>query len=326
MKKTIGILISVLLIVSLFVPLGESKKYAADSSLNGYIVSEQNGKLTKREVIKVTSANSSLSTNALLKKVRKDFKEEKSKGTFNYSNISSEETPKYISTTTPKATASAASAGTATIEQKTIFDKKNKRIIISSTITKLAGKKPIIVITGNDLFASNHFRKNFKKVIGYDVEWTGADIRVGKTKKKTYKVTSTKFWTSKGSTTVGVRGSLPISTSSQLSGPVLTNKKGVIYPKIYDTHSKKEMSKPTEANMKKVAKKNKVKWNTSRRNTFRKAYIKKYGDPNFSWKGEYTEVHHIIPREYGGTNAFNNLIPLPKEMHRSVVSPWWTAY
>ncbi|WP_228461350.1 HNH endonuclease signature motif containing protein [Gordonia spumicola] len=27
------------------------------------------------------------------------------------------------------------------------------------------------------------------------------------------------------------------------------------------------------------------------------------------------EIHHIIPREFGGTNEFNNLVPLPKEIH-----------
>ncbi|WP_420712868.1 HNH endonuclease signature motif containing protein [Gordonia sp. MP11Mi] len=27
------------------------------------------------------------------------------------------------------------------------------------------------------------------------------------------------------------------------------------------------------------------------------------------------EIHHIIPREFGGTNEFNNLVPLPREIH-----------
>lgn len=61
--------------------------------------------------------------NDILIKDCNDFKKEISKDTINYNAISPEITPKYISTTSSKATASAAT-GTATIEQKTIFDEK----------------------------------------------------------------------------------------------------------------------------------------------------------------------------------------------------------
>ena len=37
------------------------------------------------------------------------------------------------------------------------------------------------------------------------------------------------------------------------------------------------------------------------------------------------DVHHIIPREYGGTNDYSNLIPLAVSDHRTVTS-WWVNY
>ncbi|WP_338042674.1 HNH endonuclease signature motif containing protein [Paenibacillus fonticola] len=38
------------------------------------------------------------------------------------------------------------------------------------------------------------------------------------------------------------------------------------------------------------------------------------------------EIHHIIqPREYGGTNDPNNLIPLPKAIHKLYTS-WFAGY
>nr|WP_286119127.1 HNH endonuclease [Thermoactinomyces sp. DSM 45891] len=36
-------------------------------------------------------------------------------------------------------------------------------------------------------------------------------------------------------------------------------------------------------------------------------------------------MHHIIPREYGGTNDFDNLIPLPRDFHQQRVTPWWNS-
>ena len=68
------------------------------------------------------------------------------------------------------------------------------------------------------------------------------------------------------------------------------------------------MSKPTSAVMKTVPKSKRVKWNDTQRNKFKKEYEKKYGKAKFSWSGKYTEIHHVIPKEYGGTNKFQNLL------------------
>lgn len=37
------------------------------------------------------------------------------------------------------------------------------------------------------------------------------------------------------------------------------------------------------------------------------------------------EVHHILPRRYGGTNSYSNLIPLTKSDHTKVTN-WWNYY
>lgn len=37
------------------------------------------------------------------------------------------------------------------------------------------------------------------------------------------------------------------------------------------------------------------------------------------------EVHHIIPIEFGGTNVYSNLVPLPKKINQEYTS-WWAGY
>ncbi|MER0467170.1 HNH endonuclease signature motif containing protein [Bacillus cabrialesii subsp. cabrialesii] len=33
-------------------------------------------------------------------------------------------------------------------------------------------------------------------------------------------------------------------------------------------------------------------------------------------------MHHVIPRERGGNNSFNNLLA----MHQQLLNPWWARY
>ncbi len=69
--------------------------------------------------------------------------------------------------------------------------------------------------------------------------------------------------------------------------------------------------------MSKVPESQRVKWTSTER--------KNYADRNgYDLTG--TEVHHIRPREYGGTNDDWNLIPLNPDDHRKIVSPWWVNY
>jgi hypothetical protein len=38
------------------------------------------------------------------------------------------------------------------------------------------------------------------------------------------------------------------------------------------------------------------------------------------------DIHHIRPREYGGTNAFDNLVPVLRDVHQNQFNPWWRNY
>lgn len=59
-----------------------------------------------------------------------------------------------------------------------------------------------------------------------------------------------------------------------------------------------------------------VPWNTQIRN----AYAEYLGKDLTGY-----EVHHILPRKYGGTNSYSNLIPLKKGDHTTVTN-WWKYY
>lgn len=205
------------------------------------------------------------------------------------------------------------------------YDSSENKIFLKSTITKITGAKPYIVLTGIQLNKSKEYNGTFKKVTGFDVEWKGKDIRVGKSKTKSYKVTSTNFWITKSKQTVGWSGAKPITKTIQKSAK-LANKKASLYPKIKNDHNRVTMPTPKIADMEIVPKKDRVKWTSTNRKNYKKAYIKKYGDPKIDWSGDSTEIHHVVPREYGGTNKFENLFPLPVRIHRSTVNTWWKNY
>lgn len=48
-----------------------------------------------------------------------------------------------------------------------------------------------------------------------------------------------------------------------------------------------------------------------------------YAEPTGGW--EQNEIHHIRPRAYGGDNDFENLVPLPDEVHHEF-NGWWRHY
>lgn len=68
--------------------------------------------------------------------------------------------------------------------------------------------------------------------------------------------------------------------------------------------------------LKKIPEEDRVVWNS----TTRKQYADRLGVDLTGY-----DVHHIIPRAYGGTNADSNLIPLEPSDHTTVTS-WWVNY
>lgn len=68
--------------------------------------------------------------------------------------------------------------------------------------------------------------------------------------------------------------------------------------------------------LKKIPEEDRVVWNS----TTKKQYANRLGVDLTDY-----DVHHIIPRAYGGTNADSNLIPLNSSDHTTVTS-WWANY
>lgn len=205
------------------------------------------------------------------------------------------------------------------------YNSNTGTINLKSTITNIVGTKPSIIKTGYHLYHSKTLEGTYTKVggSGYDIEWTGANIYVGKTHSKDYKVLATNFRMAKATSTAGWTG-LGVKTSSDSSKPVLANKKAKVYPTVKNTHNGKTMARPTKANMPVVPAANRVPWNNTLRGNFISGYINSYGTPPWKW-ADY-DIHHVIPREYGGSNASSNLFPVTRQIHQQTINPWWASY
>lgn len=211
----------------------------------------------------------------------------------------------------------------AEITNDVIFDSTNRTITLKATLTNLVGTPPVIILTGYDLFSNKSVEGTYTKVTGFDVEWTGPDIYVGKSHSLVYNVVSTNFWMTQSVTTAGWLGSYPETQTGQ-GGPALANKKASFYPTIYNEHSGQYMPIPARADMPVVPLEERAPWNNTLRGQYITAYIDTYGNPNWDWS--LIDIHHVIPREYGGGNTFGNLYPLPRDLHQQVVTPWWSSY
>jgi hypothetical protein len=99
-----------------------------------------------------------------------------------------------------------------------------------------------------------------------------------------------------------------------------TNGRGDPYPVMTNPGTGEEVPFP-EGNLQQVPQEDRVEWNNMTRGAFIKQwYDNRYSTPDGGWEGY--DIHHILPREYGGTNDFQNLVPLPRDLHQQVVTPW----
>jgi hypothetical protein len=106
-------------------------------------------------------------------------------------------------------------------------------------------------------------------------------------------------------------------------GPV--NSKGNPYPQIMDPRTGSTVPFPS-GTLQRIDRSLKVTWDSV---TDRYAYIKEWYDRGFKdpprpW-GDY-DIHHILPKEFGGTNDFWNLVPVERDFHIKIVTPWWNAF
>ena len=68
-----------------------------------------------------------------------------------------------------------------------------------------------------------------------------------------------------------------------------------------------------------------VPWGVQERGAFiREWYERGLPTPEGGW-ARY-DIHHIQPREFGGTNAFENLVPVERSVHQTQFNTWWRDY
>lgn len=103
-----------------------------------------------------------------------------------------------------------------------------------------------------------------------------------------------------------------------------TNKHNEPYPFVPDPRTGENIPFPS-GDISKVPKDQRVDWDGGTRHDFIKEwYDRGYGDLPEDWI-KY-DIHHILPREYGGTNAFDNLVPLLRETTHKLFTSWWAGY
>ena len=107
------------------------------------------------------------------------------------------------------------------------------------------------------------------------------------------------------------------------------NSRGDPYPSVIDPRTGQEMPFP-EGVLQRLADGEKpVEWNNMTRGAYIKEWLDRgYPEPEGGWKPY--DIHHILPRDFGGTNDFWNLVPVLRTIHNGPasegVSAWWQAY
>jgi hypothetical protein len=96
-----------------------------------------------------------------------------------------------------------------------------------------------------------------------------------------------------------------------------------LYPNVLDlrTGARIPMPQPTSI----VPHSMRVQWNLNTRNEFiQQWHSRGYPTPKGGW-GEY-DIHHILPRQYGGTNDFWNLSPVLRSTHWREFNEFWRNF
>jgi RHS repeat-associated protein len=104
----------------------------------------------------------------------------------------------------------------------------------------------------------------------------------------------------------------------------LLNRAGRLYPNVIDPRTGSAIPHPGPG-LSRVPVSERVPWGAQERGKFIKEwYDRGFETPAGGWS-QY-DIHHIRPREYGGTNAFENLVPLLRTVHQQEFNAWWRAY
>lgn len=75
-------------------------------------------------------------------------------------------------------------------------------------------------------------------------------------------------------------------------------------------------------NLTKTPKEQRVPWGRQERGQYISEWIDRgYPLPEDGWASY--DIHHIHPRELGGDNSFDNLVPVLREVHQSEFNEFW---
>lgn len=96
-----------------------------------------------------------------------------------------------------------------------------------------------------------------------------------------------------------------------------------MYPNVLDPRTGTRIPLPSVGD--KVLPSQRVDWNNlTRRDFIQEWYNNGYSTPKGGW-AEY-DIHHILPREYGGTNDFWNLVPVLRRTHQQEFNKFWDIF
>lgn len=107
----------------------------------------------------------------------------------------------------------------------------------------------------------------------------------------------------------------------------VVNRVGEPYPTYTDLRTGEPVPFPDPEQVEqRVPESERITWDSSanRRAYIQEWYDRGYPDPPLPW-GEY-DFHHIVPREYGGTNDFENLVPVERGVHQNEFNSFWNNW
>jgi RHS repeat-associated protein len=113
----------------------------------------------------------------------------------------------------------------------------------------------------------------------------------------------------------------PLHKDEENRADTIQNSRGESYPEYLDARTGKRIPFP-DGNPTRVARSSRVHWSKQQRGNFIRQWIENnYQEIDWS---RY-DIHHILPREFGGTNDFWNLVPVERGFHPNFTT-WWRNY
>jgi filamentous hemagglutinin len=101
----------------------------------------------------------------------------------------------------------------------------------------------------------------------------------------------------------------------------MVNRAGKPYPSVIDPRTNDPIPFPS-GDLVKVPKSDRVPWGRKERGEYiAEWYRRSYDTPPGGWN--LYDIHHIKPREYGGTNDFENLVPVLRQVHIDEFNSFW---